>query len=87
MNTDWEGRPVPEGESPSKVVLAWEVEPHPDSRYYMYVERSWQKMLAYVRDNLEGIIENRPLGELLNEEFVLKIRLRKWAIEDLPEPD
>ena len=43
--TDWEGQPIPEGEKPSDIVLAWEISPHPTNREYdLYVERSWQGM-------------------------------------------
>lgn len=87
MSTDWEGKPTPENEPLDKVVLAWEVEPHIYSRYDMLVERSWQKMLRYVRDNIEYMLEDCNQEQLQQGEFVLKIRLRKWSIEELPTDD
>ena len=88
--TDWEGQPIPEGEKPSDIVLAWEISPHPTNREYdLYVERSWQGMLDYltcsgIEELLERFVCDHTKEELLAEELVIRIRVRKWAIEDLP---
>ena len=88
--TDWEGQPIPEGEKPSDVVLAWEVEPHPTNRKYdFYVERSYHDMMGYltgcgIEELLERFTRDHTEEELLKEEVVIRIRVRKWALEDLP---
>lgn len=58
MNTDFEGRPVPENEELEDIIKVWEVEPHPQSSEFdsMY-ERSWQNMLDIVRGNLDSMLE------------------------------
>ena len=87
--TDWEGQPIPEGEKPSDTVLVWEIEPHPNRKYDLYVERSWQEMLNYLtgqglEELLERFVRDHTKEELLTEEVVIRIRVRKWAIGDLP---
>lgn len=58
MNTDWEGRPVPENEELEDIIKVWEVEPHPQtSECDVMVERSWQKVIEIVRSNLDSMLE------------------------------
>lgn len=83
--TDWEGLPVDKNEPADKEILVWEVSPHFDSRYTDAVERSWQRMLDYVTDGLEGWLENHTARELLAEPVRLSFRLRKMTVEDWRE--
>jgi len=39
---DWQGKPVPEGETDDTVIDVWEITPHPDDSYTHTVTRSWQ---------------------------------------------
>lgn len=58
MNTDYQGRPVPEDEDVDTIIKVWEVDPHPNSLDHdTMVERSWQDMLEIVRSNLETMLE------------------------------
>lgn len=77
--TDHEGRPVPENEPDDAEILVWDVEPHPQRphEYTSMVERSWQKMLEYVRGELDCMLESCDLEDLLDEPLVIKFRLQK----------
>lgn len=64
--TDYEGRPVPPGETDDTRILVWEVAPHPgglDTNAVLVV-RSWQQMLACVRYNLDGFLERPDAADL-----------------------
>lgn len=58
MNTDYQGRPVPEDEDVDTIIKVWQVDPHPHSHDHdTMVERSWQDMLEIVSSNLETMLE------------------------------
>ncbi len=58
MNTDFEGKPIPENEELEDIIKVWEVDPHPQtSKLDVMWERSWQKMLETVRSNLDYMLE------------------------------
>lgn len=77
--TDWEGRPIPENETPDTDILVWEVSPHPDTKFDVLLERSWQQMLDYIKSELDGMIENQAEDELLEVPFIISFRLRKMS--------
>lgn len=64
--TDATGRPVPEDESPDTLIDVWEIDPHlqQNGDYDVLWERSWQKMLALVRDNFDTFLERYEDAEL-----------------------
>lgn len=56
--TDWQGTRVPADEPSDKEILVWEIEPHLQRHEHMVChERSWQRMLDWVRSNIESHLE------------------------------
>lgn len=84
MNTDYEGRPVPEDEDPGTIIKVWEVDPHPQtSKCDVMVERSWQNMLEIVRNSLDSMLE-RFLDDG-DEEIKMTFRIVSMRKEDYLE--
>lgn len=61
--TDWRGLLVPEGETPETRIKWWEVDPHPTQRGYVLRERSWQRMLEFVGNSLDLLLEQDDVEE------------------------
>ncbi len=80
--TDHEGRPIPANEPDDAIIHVWEFSPHPNSEYDSCAERSWQRMLSLINDNLDIMLERYELSELMEEDFILKIRLRTMTKND-----
>ena len=75
MNTDWQGRSVPDNETPETVIRVWEITPHPTSRQYgSLVIRSWQEMLRYMNEQLDIYLESFEVDEI-SEGVSLKFRV------------
>ena len=61
--TDYQGRPIPKNEKPTKTINVWEIDPHPTRPGICLWERSYQEMLAYLGSNLETLCERDEVFE------------------------
>lgn len=73
----WDGRPIPDNETPDTEIVVWEVNPHPSDDDIVLLERSWQRMLDYVASNLDGMLERQDKEELTETPFNISFRLRR----------
>jgi len=71
MNTDYHGKPVPDNESPDKIIDVWEIEPSLDTSYDYVTIRSYQDAVEYAKQVVEELMDN------LEQEFPIKIEIRK----------
>ncbi len=84
-DTDFSGRPIQSDEPSDAIIDVWEVTPHPQScRCDFLIERSWQKMLGLIGDNLDSFLERFDDDEL-REGVSIKIKLTEMAKCDYEE--
>lgn len=80
--TDHEGRPVPADEPDDAEILVWVVSPHPGKPGYDLIERSWPKMLEYVRGELDCWLERSDLEDLEHEPVTLSFSVQRMRKDD-----
>lgn len=82
--TDWQGMPIPEGETDETVIKVWEVTPHPDGHYTHAVIRSWQQVNDFMcrvpEMYLDGVSEDE-----CREGVTLTIKLRQMSLGEYRE--
>jgi hypothetical protein len=74
--TDYKGSEVPKDEKEGTMIKVWEVSPHPGyiGDYDYYIERSWQNMLEYMKENFNFFLDQYD-EEDLKEGVNLNIKL------------
>jgi predicted DNA-binding transcriptional regulator AlpA len=78
-HTDWQGNPVPDGETLETRIKWWEVDPHPTEPGLVLRERSWQKMLTAIGGNWDLLLED-DLVEKYG--LVIKFRVVEGTVEE-----
>lgn len=80
---DWEGKPIPPDENPSKLIKVWQITPHlTDSSYDNCLIRSWPGALEYVRQNLERCLEAPSAEDLLSHGVSVHFKLVQMTVGD-----
>lgn len=80
--TDHEGRPIADDEPDDAQILVWCVSPHPGKPGYDLLERSWQRMLEYVRGELDCMLERCDIEDLEHDPFELKFSVQQMRKSD-----
>lgn len=81
VETDWQGKPVPEGETDDTVIDVWEVSPHPDGYHDFAVVRSWQDVNRFLTDVPEMYLDGKSPADC-REGVTITIRTRSMTLRE-----
>ena len=80
---DWEGRPLPELESPDDVIRVWKITPHRDRDADHTLERDYRKAVGIAEDTIAGLMDDPSRDE--SGPIVVTVEIVEMTLADYLE--
>lgn len=85
--TDWKGIAITELEPPDKVILVWEISPHPTEPgdYYYCLERGYQRAIELAQLAIANGMDETGEETLRAEGTTVVVKLREIRLDEYEE--
>lgn len=81
---DWQGKPVPESETPDTKILVWVITPGMGGFDEIWV-RDWQRAISHAQDILEDSADEGTEADLLEHGVSVRMQLRRTTVREYEE--